>query len=80
MTFNHYLSSPKHSIETLFFKILNKNPKLNEILNRIPYPLHRNILFKYWGELIPFDNAILSHNSREYRQPNIELLDMLRFY
>ena len=47
-SYRHYFQLPKTMIERKICEIIDRNPNLKKILNKIPEPYKRYILTKHW--------------------------------
>ena len=48
-TYNHYFQLPKPMIERKICQIIDLNPNLIKILDRMPEPYKRHTVIKHWG-------------------------------
>ena len=60
MTFNHYISQPKHKLKNLLIKNLDKYREKLKILEYSKAPYHGYLILKYYGfGIIDFNNRLV---------------------
>ena len=65
-TYNHYFQLPKPMIERKICQIIDRNPNLIKILDRMPEPYKRYFVIKHWGFQAEDHNGII----RNFLPPN----------
>ena len=69
-TYNHYFQLPKPMIEGKICQIIDRNPNLIKILDRVPYPYKRHIIARRWG----FQNE--AYDGRIYNYIPVDWMDL----